>query len=62
MMHSVTCIAFCKCENIKYSGKSLHSIITRKMYKQISSVHGSSVLNVKQMRQSTKVCYYLCNS
>ena len=27
--------------------KSLHSIVTNKIYKQISSVHGSSVLTVR---------------
>ena len=53
MMYSVTCIAFCKCENIKYSCQrtSPHSIVTKKMYKKISSVHGSSVLTVNVLTE-----------
>ena len=46
MMYSVTRIAFCKCKNIKYSCQKDEPTFTKKMYKQISSVHGSSVLTV----------------
>ena len=47
-MYRVTCIAFCKCKNNKYSCQKdePHSIVTKKMYKQISSVHGSNVLTI----------------
>ena len=34
---------------------SPHSIVTKKMYKQISSVHGSSVLTVKETAKTTEM-------
>ena len=43
MMHSVTFIAFCKGKNIKYSFQKDEAL---KTYKQLSSVHGLSVLTV----------------
>ena len=39
---------------------SPHSIVTKKMYKQISSVHGSSVLTVKGCEFAVLIMNILC--
>ena len=47
-MCSVICITFCECKNVKYSCQKDEPTFYshKKMYKQISSVHGSSVVTV----------------